>query len=118
MDDLEHVERDLEQDLKLNDYKEEIQKRAKKLYVYLVSFVRGKEAWNRLGIGGLSAIREGQDFEFEKGKILEGIMKYEKLVGEYERLAGSSLDENLKIITVMRCYPGQLRQHTYSKSTP
>ena len=30
-------------------------------------------------------------------------MKYEKLVGEYERLAGSSLDENLKIATVMRC---------------
>ena len=32
MNDLEHVEKDLEQDLKLGEYKEEVQKRAKKLY--------------------------------------------------------------------------------------
>ena len=89
MNDLEHVEKDLEQDLKLNDYKEEVQKRAKKLYAYLVSFVKGRplrivrsvtdtdgfrawqglcrefqpktRAWNHPGIGGLSAVREGQD---------------------------------------------------------
>ena len=91
MNDLEHVEKDLEQDLKLSDYKEEVQKRAKKLYAYLVSFVKGrplrivrsvtdtdgfrawqglcrefqqdkaKRAWNHPGIGGLSAVREGQD---------------------------------------------------------
>ena len=38
-------------------------------------------------------------------------MKYERLVSEYERLAGSSLDENLKIATLIRCCPNQLRQH-------
>ena len=132
--DLEHVEKDLEQDLKLSDYKEEVQKRAKKLYAYLVSFVKGRplriirsvtdtdgfRAWQGLcrefqpktrqrELGIIQALVAFP--QFEKGKILEGIMKYEKLVGEYERLAGSSLDENLKIATVMRCCPGQLRQH-------
>ena len=134
MNDLEHVEKDLEQDLKLNDYKEEVQKRAKKLYAYLVSFVKGRplrivrsvtdtdgyRAWQGLcrefqpktrqrELGIIQALVAFP--QFEKGKILEGIMKYEKLVGEHERLAGSSLDENLKIATVMRCCPGQLRQH-------
>ena len=35
MHDLEHVEKDFEQGLKLSDYKEEVQKRAKKLYAQL-----------------------------------------------------------------------------------
>ena len=46
-----------------------------------------------------------------RARSSKGYPKYEKLVGEYERLAGSSLDENLKIATVMRCCPGQLGQH-------
>ena len=61
MDDLEHVEKDLEQDLKLNDYKEEIQKRAKKLYVYLVSFVRGDQ------FGSSGVLRTLMVFEPGKG---------------------------------------------------
>ena len=111
VNDLERVEKDLEQDLKLTEYKEEVQKRAKKLYAYLVSFVRsvtdtdGFRAWQGLcrelqpktrqrELGIIQAVVAFP--QFEKGKILGGIMKYEKLVGECERLAGSSLDENLK----------------------
>ena len=126
--DLEHVEKDSEQDLKLMEYKEDVQNRAKKLYAYLVKgrplrIVRsvtdtdGFRAWQGLcrefqpktrqrELGIIQALVAF--LQFEKGKILERIMKYEKLVGEYERLAGSSLDENLKIATVVRCCPGQL----------
>ena len=87
--DLEHVEKDSEQDLKLMEYKEDVQKRAKKLYAYLVKgrplrIVRsvtdtdGFRAWQGLcrefqpktrqrelgiiqALVALSAVREGQD---------------------------------------------------------
>ena len=36
------MEQDLEQDRKLTEYKEDVQKRAKKLYAHLVSFVKGR----------------------------------------------------------------------------
>ena len=101
MNDLEHVEKDLEQE-------EDVQKGAKKLYAYLVSFVKGRplpivrsvtdtdgfRAWQGLcrefqpktRQGELGIIQALVAFpQFEKGT---GIMKYEKLVGEYERLAG------------------------------
>ena len=130
----ETVEQDIDRELKLVEYTDEMRERAKKLYAYLVSFLKGRplrvvraildgdgfRAWQQLcrefqpqtiqrELGLIQALVAYP--VFEKGKIMESVMKYERLVSDYERLAGSSLDENLKIATLIRCCPNQLRQH-------
>lgn len=98
--------------------KDEVQKRARKLYSYLVSLVKGrplriirsvtsndgfKACQPKTRQRELGIIQALVAFpQFDRGKILEGFIKYDELVGEYE-LAGTCVDKNLKIATVMCC---------------
>ena len=43
--------------------------------------------------------------------LMDYILTYEKLVNEYERLSGVSYDSNLKLGTLLKGIPLQLRQH-------
>ena len=43
--------------------------------------------------------------------LMDYILTYEKLVNEYERLSGVRYDDNLKLGTLLKGIPQQLRQH-------
>ncbi|CAK9030962.1 unnamed protein product [Durusdinium trenchii] len=109
------------QETKMEACKDEVQKRARKLYSYLVSLVKGrplriirsvtsndgfKACQPKTRQRELGIIQALVAFpQFDRGKILEGFIKYDELVGEYE-LAGTCVDKNLKIATVRECSSG------------
>ena len=141
--DLGLVENDLKKELKLEDYGEDYRVRARRLYSYLVSYVKGRplrivravttsdgyKAWQHLcrefqpktrqrTLCMLQAITQFP--AFEKGKSLEGLLVLEKLVEDYERFSEEKLNNDLKVATLIRCCPQVLRQHlelTLTKET-
>ena len=141
--DLETLERQLGSERAFDDYLVEEKTRAKRLYSYLVSYLKGRplrivravanndgfKAWQQLckefqpqtrqrTLCLLQAITQYP--AFEKGRTLEGLLALEKLVDDYEKLSGEKLSSDLKTATLLRCCPGTLRQHlelTMSKDT-
>ena len=130
--DLDLVENDLKKEMKLEDYEEKTRTRARRLYSYLVSYVKerplrivravttsdGYKAWQHLcrefqpktrqrTLCMLQAITQFP--AFEKGKSLEGLLALEKLVEDYERFSEEKLNDDLKVATLIRCCPQALR---------
>ena len=132
--DLDLVEQNLTQEQVMADYPTDLVPRAKRLYHYLVSYVKarplrivravdngdGFKAWQHLcrefqpntRQRTLCMIQAITQFPaFEKGKVLEGLLSLEKLVEDYERVATEKLSSDLKVATLIRCCPVALRQH-------
>ena len=132
--DLDLVEQNLTQEQVMADYPTDMVPRAKRLYHYLVSYVKarplrivravdsgdGFKAWQHLcrefqpntRQRTLCMIQAITQFPaFEKGKVLEGLLSLEKLVEDYERVATEKLSSDLKVATLIRCCPVALRQH-------
>ncbi|CAE7835297.1 unnamed protein product, partial [Symbiodinium sp. CCMP2592] len=117
--------------------------RSTKLYAILASYLRnrplkllksegspdGYSVWRRLfeelepssRTRGLAMAQALVSFsQMTKGtSILDYLLTYEKLVAEYEKLSeGKPYDENLKIGTVLKGLPNELRKHILIGLTP
>ena len=114
--DLETLERQLGSERAFDDYLVEEKTRAKRLYSYLVSYLKGRplrivravanndgfKAWQQLckefqpqtrqrTLCLLQAITQYP--AFEKGRTLEGLLALEKLVDDYEKLSGEKAEQ-------------------------
>ena len=130
---LAFVEQDVEKEIDMSTYSDEEKAHPRAIFSYLASYLKGKQlrivrsvtdgdgvkAWQLLRrefqpqtrqreLGLMQAVVGFPPCE--KGKVVEGRMKYEKLITEYEKLSGTDMDDNLKVATVMRCCQGQFRQ--------
>ena len=116
-------------------YSQEEKERSIKLYAILASYLRnrplkllksegsqdGYSVWKKLfqelepssRTRGLAMAQALVSFPaMTKGtSILDYLLTYEKLVGEYEKVSGARYDENLKIGTVLKGLPNELRNH-------
>ena len=141
--DLEVVERDLENERRMEDYLDAEKARTKRLYSYLVSYTKGRPLRVVRAVVGNDGFRAWQylcrEFQpltrqrtlclpqaitqfpaFEKGKTLEGLLALEKVMEDYEQMSQDKLNNDFKVATLLRCCPQLLRQHlklTMGKNT-
>ena len=48
---------------------------------------------------------------FERGRTLDGLLAFEKLVEDYEKVSSSKFDGEVKLGCLLRCVPGGLKHH-------
>ena len=131
--DFEFVENNVNANLNVEDYAEPTRQRSRKLFSILCSYVKnrplrlvrsvenndGFKAWQALCRELQPSTRQRSlalaqtilSFPpFEKGKTLENLLAFEKLVEDYERITDIAYSK-LKMETLLRCLPQHLRQH-------
>ena len=132
--DFEFVENNVNANLNVEDYAEPTRQRPRKLFSILCSYVKnrplrlvrsvenndGFKAWQALCRELQPSTRQRSlalaqtilSFPpFEKGKTLENLLAFEKLVEDYERITDIAYSNELKMGTLLRCLPQHLRQH-------
>ena len=128
------VENALDTEFRISAYSEQQTKRARKLFAVLTSYLKGRPlrivrgstqedgyvAWQALCRELQPSSRQRSvalaqtilSFpQFEKGKTLDGLLAFEKLIEDYERVSGTTYNPELKMGTLLRCLHPALRQH-------